>query len=109
MPAINRRTSAIAAITLTVSLGAWIALHAQAGPAVEPITSPAGASSSVPQMTVEGDRVLMSWVEAVGKKSTLKFAERTPSGWSTPSVVISSERLMVNAADVPSVRAMPDG
>ena len=51
----------------------------------------------------------MSWVEREGKKSTLKFAERTASGWSAPSVVISSERLMVNAADVPSVRAMPDG
>jgi len=60
-------------------------------------------------MTVEGDRIVMSWVERDGKKSTLKFAERTASGWSTPAVVISSERLMVNAADVPSVRAMPDG
>jgi hypothetical protein len=94
------------------SFGAWIALQAQAGPAVgnvEPVTSPAGASSSVPQMTVEGDRIVMSWVEREGTKSTLKFAERTATGWSTPSVVISSDRLMVNAADVPSVRAMPDG
>src|SRR5882672_2789236 len=109
MPAINRRTSTIAAVTLSASCAAWIALHAQAGPAVEPVTSPAGASSSAPQMTVEGDRVLMSWVEAAGKKSTLKFAEWTLSGWSAPSIVISSDRLMVNAADVPSVRAMPDG
>jgi hypothetical protein len=109
MLAINRRISTIVAVTLCASFGIWIALHAQAGPAVEPITSPAGASSSVPQMTVEGDRVVMSWVEAEGKKSTLKFAERTPSGWSAPSVVISSDRLMVNSADVPSVHVMPDG
>ncbi len=112
MLAINRRTSTIAAVTLSALLtvfGAWIALHAQAGPAVEPVASPAGASSSAPQITVEGDRVVMSWVEREGKKSTLKFAERTASGWSTPSVVISSNHLMVNAADVPSVRVMPDG
>src|SRR4029077_3215929 len=106
---LSSKPSSFVAIMCAASFGAWVALHAQAGPAVEPVTSPAGASSSVPQMTVEGDRVVMSWVEAQGKKSTLKFAERTPSGWSTPSVVISSDRLMVNAADVPSVRAMPDG
>ena len=97
-------------LILLSSIGAWAALHAQSAPlSVEPLSSPAGASSSVPQMTVEGDRIVMSWVERDGKKSTLKFAERTASGWSTPAVVISSERLMVNAADVPSVRAMPDG
>jgi hypothetical protein len=109
MLAISRRNSAFAAVGLAASFGAWIVLHAQAGPAVEPVTSPAGASSAEPQMTVEGNRVVMSWVERDGKKSTLKFAERTATGWSTPSVVVSSEKLMVNAADVPSVRAMPDG
>jgi hypothetical protein len=110
MLAITRRTSSFVAVLLSASLGAWVVLRAQSGaPAVEPLPSPAGASSSVPQMTVEGDRIVMSWVERDGKKSTLKFAERTAAGWSTPAVVISSERLMVNAADVPSVRAMPDG
>jgi hypothetical protein len=112
MPAVTRRTSTFVAVSLSASLGAWVVLRAQgAAPAVEPLTSPAGASSSVPQMTVEGDRVVMSWVErdGQGKKSTLKFAERTASGWSTPSVVVSSEHLMVNASDVPSVRVMPDG
>ena len=110
MSAINRRTSTFVAVTVTASLAAWTMVRAQTGaPAIEPLPSPAGASSSVPQMTVEGDRIVMSWVEGQGKKSTLKFAERTATGWSTPSVVISSEKLMVNAADVPSVRAMPDG
>lgn len=111
MPAIARRTSTLITVSLATSLGAWVALHGQGGaPAVEPLTSPAGASSSVPQMTVEGDRIVMSWVEREGaKKSTLKFAERTASGWSAPLVVVSSEHLMVNASDVPSVRVMPDG
>jgi hypothetical protein len=110
MFAIRRGPSTFVAIAFAaVTLGGWIVLHAQSNPAVETIASPAGASSSTPQMTIEGDRVVMSWVEREGKKSTLKFAERTATGWSTPSVVISSERLMVNAADVPSVRAMPNG
>jgi len=89
----------------------WAGAHAQAPASlkVESLSSPAGANSSVPQMTVQGDRVVLSWVERQGTKSTLKFAERTASGWSAPMTVISSEHLMVNSADVPSVRAMPDG
>jgi len=76
---------------------------------VEALESPAGASSSVPQMTAAGDRVVLSWVEREGATSTLKFSERTATGWSAPRVVIASEKLMVNSADVPSVRAMPEG
>ena len=89
----------------------WSAVHGQApaGPKVDSLMSPAGANSSVPQMTSQGDRVVLSWVEREGKKSTLKFAERTAAGWSAPMTVVSSERLMVNSADVPSVRALPDG
>ena len=89
----------------------WVAAHAQAPAAlvVERLDSPAGAASSVPQMTVQGDRAVLSWVERQGTKSALKFAERTASGWSTPLTVLASDHLMVNSADVPSVRAMPDG
>ena len=94
-------------------LAIWCAAaHAQslaASLSVEPVASPAGANSSVPQMTVDGDRVVLSWVERRGTTSTLEFAERTATGWSTPRVVIASDKLMVNSADVPSVRAMPDG
>jgi len=89
----------------------WAVGHAQAPAAlnVESLNSPAGANSSVPQMTVQGDRIVLSWVEREGTKSALKFAERTATGWSTPVVVVSSDHLMVNSADVPSVRAMPEG
>ena len=76
---------------------------------VEPLTSPAGPDSSAPQFTVEGDRAVLSWVERSGTRSALKFSERSASGWSSPQVVVSSEHLMVNSADVPSVRALPDG
>jgi len=88
----------------------WAVGQAQAPAAlrVESVATPAGAASSVPQMTVEGDRVVLSWVERDGLTSTLEFAERTPSGWSAPMTVIKSDHLMVNSADVPSVRALPD-
>jgi len=89
----------------------WATGHAQApaAPKVDPIESPAGANSSVPQITTAGDRVVLSWVERDGTKSALKFAERTATGWSAPMVVVASDNLMVNSADVPSVRAMPKG
>src|SRR5689334_6702095 len=105
----NRRNIwIVTAAALLVSSSADYA-QAPAGLKLESVASPAGANSSVPQMTVQGDRVVLSWVEREGTKSTLKFAERTANGWSAPMTVVSSDRLMVNSADVPSVRGMPDG
>jgi hypothetical protein len=77
--------------------------------AVEPLASPAGADSSAPQLTVEGTRAILSWMERAGPRATLKFAERTPSGWSAARTVVSGSDLVVNAADVPSVRALAGG
>jgi hypothetical protein len=92
-------------------LAMWCAAAGAQSPAlkVETLDSPAGANSSVPQMTLQGDRAVLSWVEREGTKSTLKFSQRTGTGWSAPMVVASSDKLMVNSADVPSVRALPDG
>jgi hypothetical protein len=98
------------ALTLSLCLTARVP-HAADGrsPTIEPLTSPAGANSSAPQLTVEGDRAILSWIERSGKQASLKFAERTAGGWSDSRVVVSSEHLMVNSADVPSVRPLPDG
>src|SRR5580704_11101043 len=76
---------------------------------VESLPSPAGEQSSAPQLTSEGDRTLLSWMERAGARAALKFAERTASGWSNPRSVTSGTDLLVNAADVPSVRALADG
>lgn len=73
------------------------------------LTSPAGANSYAPQLTVEGSRVLLSWIEMAGERATVKFAERTNTGWSEPRSVASGDNFFVNASDVPSVRALPDG
>ncbi len=77
--------------------------------AVESLSSPAGEQSSAPQLTSEGDRIFLSWMERAGPRAALKFAERTASGWSPPRSVASGTDLLVNAADVPSVRALSDG
>jgi hypothetical protein len=77
--------------------------------AVEPIPSPASGTTSAPQLMVRGDRAILSWLESANFSTTLKFAERTPSGWSEPRVVASGSDFVTNAADVPSVRALADG
>jgi hypothetical protein len=76
---------------------------------LEPLSSPAGADSSEPQLTVQGERVILSWLEGGEERSTLKFAERTASGWSEARSIHSGEEIYVNAYDVPSVRLLADG
>src|SRR5579862_2251067 len=76
---------------------------------IEPLPSPAGANSSEPQFTTQGDRVILSWVELNGERATLKFSERTPSGWSNVQTVASGTHFFINAFDVPSVHALADG
>src|SRR5579862_6393763 len=100
-----------------LALAALVVVGAQPaqppGPAapfhIDPLTSPAGADSGEPQLSVEGERAILSWLETHGKHATLKFTERTSSGWSDPREVVSGDDLVVNAADVPSVRALADG
>lgn len=76
---------------------------------VETIPSPAGTADVIaPQITVQGDRVILSWLEQ-GHHATLKFAERTTTGWSAARTIVSGENVMANSADVPSVHALPDG
>jgi hypothetical protein len=76
---------------------------------VQSLPSPAGANSSEPQLSVEGDRAILSWLEVSGERTWLKFAERTSSGWSSPQTVASGTDFFVNSYDVPSVRLLADG
>lgn len=75
----------------------------------ETLASPAGTDSYSPQLTTQGDRVILSWIEMAGERATVKFAERTPDGWSAPRDVASGDNFFVNSSDVPSVRALPAG
>lgn len=76
---------------------------------VTPLASPAAAASGEPQLSVSSRGVLMSWIEREGRLATLKFAERTTTGWSAPRAVASGDNWFVNWADVPSVIRLADG
>ena len=76
---------------------------------IEPLPSPAGTNSSEPQLSAQGDDVILSWLEVNGERATLKFAERTPSGWSNAQTVASGTHFFINSFDVPSVHALADG
>jgi hypothetical protein len=76
---------------------------------IEPLPSPAADSSSAPQLTTEGDRAIVSWMERAVPRTLFKFSERTAAAWSAPATVAAGNDLVVNAADVPSVRALGNG
>lgn len=79
-------------------------------PRVQEVPSPAAErGSSGPQLSVLDGRVILSWVERTDAHASLKFSERSPSGWSQPRLVASGDDWFVNWADVPSVIRLPDG
>jgi len=82
---------------------------AKPGLVVETLKPPAAGDATAAQMTSSGGKTLLSWLERAGEKTSLKFSERLPAGWSTPILIVSSEHLISNFADVPSVRALADG
>jgi hypothetical protein len=104
--------------SLTVALAGLLSLSAAAADwslKVEPVASPAAADSAQPQLTVSKRGVLLSWIErgstgsGQGTVATLKFSERTATGWTEPRVVASGSNWFVNWADVPSVQRLDDG
>lgn len=76
---------------------------------VKPLATPAAAASAQPQLSVSDRGVLLSWIERSGDTATLKFAERSGSGWSPARVVASGTDWFVNWADVPSVLRLSNG
>jgi hypothetical protein len=76
--------------------------------APRPLSSPASGDSMSPHMTTSSRGLLLSWLERSGDTTTLKFAERSSSGWTEP-IRVTSGNLVTNYADVPSVVRMSDG
>ncbi|MBI4885869.1 MAG: exo-alpha-sialidase [Acidobacteria bacterium] len=76
---------------------------------VRPLPLQVPSGSAHPQLTTSSRGVLVSWIEESGKTATLKFAERTPAGWSAPRSVASGTDWFVNWADLPSVLRLADG
>ena len=76
---------------------------------MQPLEVAASVNSAQPQLAARGGRALVSWIERTGERATLKFADRTASGWSAPRTVASGDDWFVNWADVPSVIPLDGG
>ena len=93
-----------------VALSASLAGLQQTWPIqIVPLATPAGANSAQPQLSTSRHGVVLSWIERNGPEATLKFSEKTTSGWSAAQPVASGKDWFVNWADVPSVVRLEDG
>lgn len=101
------RAAAVACIALLASAQSTAFQAFSLAP--KALTSPAAANSAQPQLTRSTRGVLLSWIERSGEMATLKFSERTASGWSAARTVASGRDWFVNWADVPSVLRLPSG
>jgi hypothetical protein len=104
------RGAALAALLLAGGAAGLPGTPAASSPfVVDQIASPAGPDSGQPQLSTSDRGVLLSWIEKTGTHATLKFAERTSSGWTDARAVASGDDWFVNWADVPSVVRLGDG
>ena len=103
-----------ALVATLVMAGALVCVHpgAVAQPdtlLVQPTASPASANSAQPQISSSPRGLILSWIERDGARATLRYAERTSSGWSAPRDVATGTDWFVNWADVPSVVRLASG
>jgi hypothetical protein len=96
-------------LIVVVGLASLSRVMAQDGLSVQTVANPAAPGSAQPQLTVSDRGVLLSWIERTGPNAALKFAERTPTGWTEPRTVATGNDWFVNWADVPSVIRLADG
>ena len=98
-------------ILVTVAVSRVVAQQGVVPVPLQPRTveSPAGTDSAQPQLTVSKRGVLLSWLERHGTIVSLKFSERTSTGWTAPRAVAGGDNWFVNWADVPSVMRFDDG
>ena len=80
-------------------------------PSIQEIANSIPMDSGQPNLSVgpKGD-VYLSWMETTDTGSNaLKFATRTPQGWSEPQTILQNDNLLPNWADFPSLFEAPDG
>jgi len=96
-------------IVLLLATAEAVALQTPFALSPQTIATPAAADSAQPQLSVSPRGVLLSWIERNGDLATLKFSERTATGWSPARTVASGRDWFVNWADVPSVLRLRSG
>ena len=75
----------------------------------QPQAPPAAAGSFAPRIMHSAGGVLASWIERAGETTTLRFAERTATGWSPARTAASGDNWFASWADAPAVLKMRDG
>jgi hypothetical protein len=76
------------------------------------LVSPATSPSAQPQLVVDAaGRVILSWIEDVGKTTAraFRYSYRDGDRWTAPTTIVERDRFFVNWADVPSVFPMGGG
>ena len=75
------------------------------------VMSPAPESSGQPNLSAGASgKVYLSWIETrEDQQASLKFAVKTPEGWSEARTVAQSYNMFKNWADVPSFFELSDG
>ena len=83
--------------------------------ASRPLDPPAPPGAMAPNVALEGDDVLLTWIEAAdpgpraGKARRLRFSRLSGDHWSTPVTIAAGPALLANWADFPGVSPSPDG
>jgi hypothetical protein len=92
-------------ICLVVLLGMLTACQDSGASAVvvQDLPVPAGADSKLQHLSRgPNGLVVMSWVETLNATATLRHAQLSDAGWTTPGTVASGDRWFVNWAGFPS-------
>lgn len=76
---------------------------------VEPVALPAVGHTDSPQLTASDAGIILSWIEHRGETAYLRFAQRTPGGWSETRTVSSGGNWFLSWADVPAVVRLSNG
>jgi hypothetical protein len=76
---------------------------------IQPLELASQRGSNGAQVSVSKRGVLLSWLETDNDVPTLKFAERTSTGWTQPVKVASGEDWFITEADTPSVLRLSNG
>ncbi|HEY3161543.1 MAG TPA: sialidase family protein [Vicinamibacterales bacterium] len=76
---------------------------------IQPLELASQRGSSGVQLSISKRGVLASWIETDNDEPTLKFAERTATGWTPPVKVASGEDWFITEADTPSVLRLSNG
>jgi hypothetical protein len=97
--ATNMKRWTLGSVAVGIALLGWplferTGFSAQLAPGWQPtivaIRSPA-SNGGEPQLTASARGVLLSWIERHGSTATLRFAERTSTGWTEPRAVASGD------------------